>query len=214
MVEKSRIILNEFLKSVLAGLSIGLACLLFIVINNKFLGSICFSIGLIIILVRGFNLFTGKLCFLENSKPLELFLVWLGNFVGIILSVLFIQITKLIEFQYVAIEIYLKKMENTVFDSFILGVFCELLINVSVIPYKNNKIGDIFKLTSVVIGVFAFVICGFEHCIANMFYFIMGSIEYPEMILPAFLILVVIPTIGNIFGAMIYQVGKNSLKEN
>ena len=66
--------LSVFIYSILAGGCISLGGLVNLVLNDgsvtsKVLGSLFFAIGLFIICTRGYNLFTGKVCYALSKKP-------------------------------------------------------------------------------------------------------------------------------------------------
>ena len=51
-----------------------------------------------------------------------------------------------------------------------LAIFCNVLIYIAVEGYRSieNSLG---RYLAVFFGVTVFVVCGFEHCVANMYYF-------------------------------------------
>lgn len=78
---------NTFLKSVPAGVMIGLGVTAFISSENKVFGSILFCLGLFGICAFGFNLFTGKIGYVIPTKnnP-NCLMIWLGNLVGCLIT--------------------------------------------------------------------------------------------------------------------------------
>ena len=69
----------------------------FLSCENKVVGSFLFSLGLISVLVFGFNLYTGKVCNKDYlKKPLNLLIIWVGNFIGAMVPVI-LAFTKLSE---------------------------------------------------------------------------------------------------------------------
>ena len=78
---------NTFLKSVPAGVMIGLGFTAFISSENKVFGSILFCLGLFGICAFGFNLFTGKIGYVIPTKnnP-NCLMIWLGNLVGCLIT--------------------------------------------------------------------------------------------------------------------------------
>ena len=55
------------IKSILAGIMIGIGGTIYLSLDNKIVGSILFAIGLFIIVVYSFNLYTGKIGYLINN---------------------------------------------------------------------------------------------------------------------------------------------------
>ena len=90
------------------------------------------------------------------------------------------------------------KLNDDYISLFLLGIFCGFLMYASVEGYKTVKNPLILFA-----GVSAFILCGFEHCIANMFYFSMAGMWSAK----AFLCILVI-TLGNSIGGMLIPLGK------
>ena len=61
-------ILNWFIKSVLAGMFIGIGCLAYLSSPDKIIGALLFTVGLFVILTFKLNLFTGKICYIIEKK--------------------------------------------------------------------------------------------------------------------------------------------------
>ncbi len=78
----------------------------------------------------------------------------------------------------------------------ILGIFCGMLMYIAVEGYKRTT-----NPLIVVLPVMAFILCGFEHCIADMFYFAINCFKgtSASMLVDTLLRLLVI-TIGNLIG--------------
>ena len=62
------------------------------------------------------------------------------------------------------------KLEDSIVSIFILSICCGLLMYLAVNGYKVVK-DNIGRYLSVFLGVIVFILCGFEHSIANMYYF-------------------------------------------
>ena len=78
---------SVFLKAILAGFCIGLGGVVFLGLmpTSKPLGAFLFAIGLFTICTHGFNLFTGKACYILDNKPSylgTLVVIWVGNLIG------------------------------------------------------------------------------------------------------------------------------------
>ena len=82
--------IGTFLYAVLAGICIGLGGTVFLRIKDAFpggtvVGALLFAIGLFAICTRGYNLFTGKACYIFDNKPSylgSLAVIWVGNLAG------------------------------------------------------------------------------------------------------------------------------------
>lgn len=166
------------IKSILAGIMIGIGGTIYLSLDNKIVGSILFAIGLFIIVVYSFNLYTGKIGYLINNfnkKYIrELIITLIGNFIGAFFVGFILKYTRI----YNMISEKAKtladiKLNDTLISILILSLFCGILMYLAVNTYKEVK--DIGKYLAVFLGVIVFILCGFEHCIANMYYFSVSS---------------------------------------
>ena len=77
--------MKHLIKSILAGIMIGIGATTYLSIENKIVGSVLFSIGLFIIVTKELNLFTGKIVYIVNNDfkyVKEVFITLIGNFIG------------------------------------------------------------------------------------------------------------------------------------
>ena len=191
--------LKEFLLSVLAGMSISFGCVAFLASGNKIVGALFFVVGLFMILNFNFSLYTGKVCYAFDNKPsyiLRLFLILGGNIVGAILMALMVGATRLTSLHDAVMGVVSAKMNDNVLSLFFLGIFCNMMIFLAVYGYKNFE-NILAKMVALFFGVSVFVLCGFEHCIADAFYFAFAG----EYSIKAFLYLMMI-VLGNTVGGL------------
>lgn len=197
--------LKTFIYSILAGICIALGGIAFLSISNPVIGSLFFCIGLFIILNYEFNLFTGKLCytFSNNLKYFgNLFIILIGNFIGTNIVGLTLNLTRLTSLKERCQNIVNTKLNDSLISIFILAILCNILIYVAVEGFKNGKTSAT-KYLSLFFGVATFVICGFEHCVADMFYFSFALSYTPKTFL--FLLIVIC---GNFVGGNLFEVIK------
>ena len=184
-----------------AGILIGIGGLVFLALENKVLGAVFFCVGLFTICTFGFHLFTGKVCYLFDNGieylP-DLLLIWAGNLAGTGILALLARGTRLISLSEKAAALCDIKMNDTLLSLFILGIFCNILIYIAVDGYKNNP-HELGRYLSIFLGVTVFILAGFEHSVADMFYFFMAGIINGRM----FLCLIVI-TLGNAVGGALF----------
>lgn len=183
--------MTEFKKSILAGMAIGLGCVAYISVENKIAGAFLFSIGLLTICGMKWNLFTGKLCKCQNSIK-EMTAIWAGNLVGAVAMVFAYMLSS--ASAEAAITVSNAKMQKPLYNVFVSGMLCEVCIYIAVIGFKELK-SDIGKYLAVVLGVMVFILSGFEHCVADMFY----VFAHPSFYGFVFLLVV---TAGNIVGGI------------
>ena len=89
------------------------------------------------------------------------------------------------------------KLDDNLLSIFILAVFCNILMFIAVDGFKNNP-HQLGKYIGIFMGVMVFILCGFEHCVANMFYFSVANVWSGK----TFLYLIVM-TLGNSCGGVI-----------
>lgn len=189
------------LLAVLAGGAIGIGGCVYLSLDNKVIGALMFTVGLYAICVHGLNLYTGKIGYLVNqpfSYCLDLAIIWIGNLAGTFLAALAIQETRIASVSEKAAEMCEVKLNDSQMSLFLLGIFCGFLMFVAVDGYRSAKNPVILFM-----GVAVFILCGFEHCIADMFYFSVAKLWSGK----AFLRILVI-TLGNSFGAVLIPLVK------
>lgn len=203
--------LKTLLKAVLAGICIGLGGTVFLSLDNKVLGSLFFTIGLFVICTQSFNLFTGKVCYaLENklSYILDLLIIWIGNFIGTFLTAKVLLLTRIgLSIQEKAITLTNIKLNDSLLSIFILAVFCNICIYIAVDGYKNNP-HEIGKYLALFFGVMVFILCGFEHVVANMFYYSLNEVFTIDMFVS-----LLVMTLGNACGGLLIPLIKITLNK-
>lgn len=202
--------ISFLVKSILAGIMIGIGGTIFLSCSNKFIGAILFAIGLFIIVTRDFNLFTGKIGYIFENPPkylIEVIITLIGNFIGtfIVGFVLrYTRISKLIMLK--ANEICLLKLNDNILSILILSFFCGMLMYIAVNGYKTIS-DNIGKNIVLFLCVVVFILCGFEHCIANMYYFSIANMWNFK----SFLYLLIM-ILGNSFGGVFIPLSNKLIK--
>ena len=101
-------------------------------------------------------------------------MIWLGNLAGAVIVAGAEQFTRLSALDARAQAICQTKLSEPLVGAFILAVFCNVMIYVAVEGYRSNP-HELGKYLALFFGVCVFILCGFEHCVANMYYFTMGG---------------------------------------
>lgn len=151
----------------------------FLSIENKVIGASLFSIGLFGVLIYNLNLYTGKIGYLITNFNLkyvkELAITIIGNFIGACSVGFILRYTRIYDNIYSKVLILANtKLNDNLLSIFILSIFCGLLMYFAVNGFKKQT--DFGKYLVVYLGVAVFILCGFEHCIANMYYFSVADI--------------------------------------
>ena len=180
--------------SILAGFLIGMGGIIYLTLGGT-VGALFFSLGLIIIVTFKFNLFTGKAGLLATGEitPVELFAIWCGNFIGAIFGAVAASVlpqAKLITNR--AAEIVALRVANPPLVNFALGIMCGLLMYIAVTGFAKTS-----NYLFLIFPVAFFILAGFNHCVADMFYTTLGASHIKEMahLIPT--------TLGNIVGTNI-----------
>ena len=197
-----------FLSAILAGMVIGFGGTVFLSVENTVIGSLFFTIGLFVVCTRGLHLFTGKVCYLFDNDAAyakTLPVIWFGNLVGTAIIAALEQFTRLASLDARAQAICVFKLSEPLFGAFILAIFCNVMIYIGVEGYRSNP-HELGKYLALFFGVCVFILCGFEHCVANMYYFTMGGAWSGRAIL-----YLLVMTLGNAVGGVIGPVTRKIL---
>jgi len=193
---------RTFIGAVLAGISIGLGGLAFLALDNRVIGAAVFTVGLFTVCTFGLNLFTGKICYVfeNDGKYLAaLPVIWLGNLAGTGVTALLALLGRgAPALREKAALLCAAKLDDGLLSLFALGVLCNIFIYIAVEGFRNNP-HELGKYLSLVFGVMAFILCGTEHCVADMFYFWTAGAWSPRA---AAVILVI--TLGNAAGGVLF----------
>ncbi len=196
--------MKSFIRSVCAGAAIALGGTVFLATDNRIVGAFLFSVGLLTVLVFGFDLFTGKAGNEEFiKKPWKLALIWAGNFVGAVLFGLMVSTHSTILES--ASTLIAGKLQKTALIAIIDGVICEFCIAIAVRGYAKAE--GFGKYLAVVLGVMVFILCGAEHVVADMFYF--AAARTAEIGKTALFLLYA--TIGNVLGGVIWWLAEKAV---
>lgn len=194
----------------LAGISISLGGTVFLACDSKIVGAVLFSVGLFSICAFGFHLFTGKVCYVfdnDRAYALSLPLIWTGNLLGALAVGFLLLETRLaptlIEKAAAICDV---KLSQGYLSAFLLAVFCNMLIYIAVEGYRSIP-HEVGKYLAIFFGVAVFILCGFEHCVANMFYFTVGRAWSGKAVL-----YLLIMTAGNAAGGVSLPLLRRAVK--
>lgn len=198
--------LNYLIKGIYAGIMIGIAGCVYLSVENHVMGSFLFALGLLTICMYGMNLYTGKIGYVLINKAtylFELLFTLLGNFIGTFVVGKLILLTRFKSIGQAAKKIGMLKLNDNLLSIFILAFFCGILMYIAVNNHKKIN-GEIGKYIGIFLCVMVFILCGFEHSIANMFYFSAGSLWSFKTLLYV-LVMVAGNSVGSILFAFFYN---------
>ena len=159
---------QTFHKSFMAGVAISVGCMAYLSVENRILGSLLFSVGLITICYNDYYLFTGKVCSKMCSNGRKMATILWGNlfatlFCGIAVRFVFPDLVQ------VAANVCNTKLHEG-FSVFMRAFFCNIMIFFAVRRFGR----DAASCVRIILCVMVFILCGMEHSIANNFYFVLS----------------------------------------
>jgi formate/nitrite transporter len=196
-VAKARLpVADSLILAVLAGAFIGLGAAFATLTTTgspmgfgptRVLGGVAFSLGLILVVVAGAELFTGNnlVAMAWASRQIRTrqvarnwILVYIGNFVGSVGTALLVFWSGTLALgdnavAMNAVQIAAAKVELGWFEAFVRGVLCNALVCLAV-WLCNSARSTTDKILAIVWPIAGFVALGFEHCIANMYFIPLG----------------------------------------
>ncbi len=188
-------------RAILAGMMIGIGGCVYLGCEVKWVGAILFAVGLFTIFSFRLDLYTGKVGYVfdnDRSYIPYLLVVILGNFIGCLILGLMMPLDA-------ASNLAQAKLDNYSFLPVLFkGVLCGMLMFIAADCYKNTKS---FIATFVCVPVF--ILAGFEHSIADMFYFCSAGAFSPES-----LIFILTVLIGNAIGGFLIPVCRKWMYED
>ena len=230
--------LNMFILAILAGAFISLGAIFATTVAtggaampfgiNKLLVGLAFCLGLVLVVIGGAELFTGNnlivMAWASGKVSTRQLLrnwgiVYVGNFVGAVMTALIMFFTKQYEFSngavgHTALNIANGKVHLDFTQAIALGIMCNVLVCLAVwLTFGARTTVD--KISAIIFPITAFVAAGFEHSVANMYFISIGlfiktfdpeyvdktGIDLSKLTVRSFLIDNLLPvTIGNIIG--------------
>lgn len=149
--------------SVLAGICIGIAGFGYLAEKN-IIGEVLFAFGLLAVVHYGLKLYTGTAGFINRHEFGQLIIILLGNIVGCVLVSLMLRCSPM-PLQETAQSILGARMKTG-------GIMCGLLaIGCGFIMTTAVKFARQGKFLPLLFGVPLFIVCGFPHCVADVFYY-------------------------------------------
>ncbi len=193
--------LKKLTDGLLAGIMVSIGGGVFLGCDNKYVGAVMFCIALVCICNDGYSLFTGKVGYIVESHKKEDFSVLLMGLLGnaIATCLLGIALSYAVPgFGEKALGLCTAKLEQDFFQTLIRAIMCGILMYLAVCLFKEHKtpLGIFFCVP-------VFILSGYEHSIANMFYFGASGIVSLEAF--AYIWVVIL---GNSIGGMLFPILK------
>lgn len=178
--------------SILAGMMIAIGCICFLRIGGP-VGAAVFSVGLATIINYKFLLFTGQAGRVAKKELClrDIGLIWVLNFVGVFLITGLIQFTPYRQSIRESCEIIMtQRYQAGPLGSFLLAIPCGMLMYAATAMKEKNILYTILCVS-------AFILGGFYHCVADMFYTMCGATAWAHWLS------LLMVTLGNFVGCNI-----------
>lgn len=193
-------IFNLITKSILAGLLISLAGIVYLNCSDKIVGSLLFSLGLISVILLEANLFTGKIGYVNSKRSiLDSLLILVFNLVAATIVGLIYRCSS--DAAASITESKLLVFSEAWWLTGLKSIGCGAAIYLAVEGYKKSK-----SLIPVILGVMVFILAGWNHCIADCFYMAAGSSS--ALAIPYLLVVIVGNSIGSLLIRFLQLGGK------
>ena len=191
--------LKKVISGVQAGIMISIGGAVFLACDNRYIGAALCTVALLTICIKGYSLYTGKIGFIPEKHDKEAFSVLLTGLLGNLIATVICGY--LIRFGLPALgdtaqTICIAKLDQPFVSTLIRGFFCGVLMYVAVSVWRDKQ-----KIVGILFCIPVFILAGFEHSIADMFYFAASGIVSLKAF--AFIWTVIL---GNTLGGMILPV--------
>ncbi|WP_315707682.1 formate transporter FocA [Brenneria uluponensis] len=191
--------LTTFYLAITAGVFISIAFVFYITATTgstvmpfgvaKLIGGICFSLGLMLVVVCGADLFTSTVLIVIAKASgritwKQLAFNWINVYIGNLIGALFFVALIWFSGEHMVangswglnvMQTANHKLEHTFVQALCLGILANLMVCLAVwMSYSGRSLTD--KMFAMILPVAMFVASGFEHSIANMFMIPMGIV--------------------------------------
>ena len=184
--------LASFMLSIVGGGSIGFGAVYYTIVasdpelsfaTTRVLGGLVFSLGLVLVMVGGAELFTGNNLIVmawasgrvsTGTMLRNWTIVWFGNLLGSLGLTVLIYFSHHLDMNDGRIGLSILntaagKIRPDMVTLFFKGILCNVLVCAAVwLAYAGRTVTD--KVVAVILPVSAFIAAGFEHCVANMYF--------------------------------------------
>lgn len=181
---------------------------------ERLLGGIVFSLGLILVVIAGAELFTGNnlivMAWVEHHISLAQLLrnwalVFAGNLIGAIATAIILSLSGVLDLgdgsvAITARNIAISKVHIPFTEAFFRGVLCNILVCLAIwLCFAAHSVSS--KILAILFPVSAFVALGFEHSVANMYFIPVGYLAgATDITISNFLANLIPVVMGNIIG--------------
>lgn len=184
--------------AVMAGICIGIAGFGYLA-EKSIVGAVLFAFGLLTVVSYKLKLYTGTAGFIKKGEVGQLLLILLGNIVGCLLVALIARCSPM-PLQETAQGILAARLETGAIRCGILAVGCGFIMTTAVtFARKGNNYPLLF-------GVPLFIMCGFPHCVADVYYYLTVPVAFLTENACDIATLYLSIVLGNFLGCNLYRI--------
>lgn len=165
---------EKWMSSIMAGIFISMGAMTYLAIPDKTVGSLFFAVGILLVL-NLHNMLVTRVCPLmvydHRYGWADAGIAWAGNGIGALLAAAALQVTRFKDTIWETLAgISETKLGDGPASLFVLGIFCGFFVAFAVLVGAKFERGSFAQIFYVWLFITAFVLCGFEHIVADMFY--------------------------------------------
>lgn len=198
--------MKNLLSGIIAGILISIGGSVYLACENKVVGAVFFSVALLCICYKGYSLYTGRIGYLarehKKSDFASVFVGLAGNAIATVICGILISLT-LPALSETAGVLRDAKLAQPLYSAFVRGIFCGVLMYLAVSIFKENNKNPI----AIIFCIPVFILSGFEHSVADIFYLAASASFQPRMIL-----YILIIVLGNSAGSVLLCAADNKLR--
>lgn len=190
-------ILKLIRSSFLAGFCIGIAGFGYLA-EKSIIGAVLFAFGLLTVVHYGLKLYTGTAGFIKRGEVGNLCLILLANIVGCLAVSLLVRCSPM-PLQDTAQSILEGRLAIGPLRGGVLAIGCGFIMTTAVtFARKGQNLPLLF-------GVPLFIMCGFPHCVADVFYYLCVPLNYLLNNISQILVFYASIVFGNFIGCNLYR---------
>lgn len=190
-------ILKLIRSSFLAGFCIGIAGFGYLA-EKSIIGAVLFAFGLLTVVHYGLKLYTGTAGFIKRGEVGNLCLILLANIVGCLAVSLLVRCSPM-PLQDTAQSILEGRLAIGPLRGGVLAIGCGFIMTTAVtFARKGQNLPLLF-------GVPLFIMCGFPHCVADVFYYLCVPLDYLLNNISQILVFYASIVLGNFIGCNLYR---------
>ena len=199
--------MKDFISGIVAGVLISIGGAVYLSVEDKPIGALFFAVALLCICYKGYSLYTGRIGYIAHSHTREdiraLVLGLFGNAVGAALCGLVISFAVPAVYDNAAGACAAKEA-LPLFSVLGRGAFCGVLMYMAVSIFKEKK-----TPLAIIFCIPVFILCGFEHSIADIFYFAAARICNASS-----LVFLLVVLIGNSISSLLVAAADRVIRKN